>query len=109
MKHPTTAARAIALGVAVAAVCTTLTIGAAWAKGAVAKAAPPHTMVVRSGDGGWWQIAHTHGTTLPRLLAANHATAATPVKVGDRIRLPADTKGAKSARTPAAHTASKQK
>ncbi|MGD0524434.1 MAG: LysM domain-containing protein [Polyangiaceae bacterium] len=66
------------------------------AKTAPAKSAAAHSYVVKSGDGGWSQLAKAHGTTMPRLLAANHATAATPVKAGQRIQLPAATHAAPS-------------
>ena len=64
--------------------------GSAWAKTAPTKAAPARSYVVRSGDGGWFQLAKSHRTTMQHLLAANHATAASPVKTGQRIQLPAD-------------------
>jgi hypothetical protein len=77
---------AIAAAVAVSALAT----GTAWAKDAPTRAAPARSCVVRAGDGGWFQLARAHGTTMQHLLAANHATAATPVKTGQRIHLPAD-------------------
>jgi LysM repeat protein len=55
-----------------------------------AKTAPARSCVVRAGDGGWSQLAKAHGTSMQHLLAANHATAATPLKAGQHIRLPAD-------------------
>jgi LysM repeat protein len=94
----------IAAAVAVVAACAGLAEGTAWSRSAApgaAKAAPTaHTYVARAGDG-WYQIAHAHGTTLPHLLAANHATAATPVNVGQKIKLPADAKADSKAAHPA--------
>ncbi|HEY5242807.1 MAG TPA: LysM peptidoglycan-binding domain-containing protein [Polyangiaceae bacterium] len=55
-----------------------------------AKSAPARSCVVRAGDGGWFQLAKAHGTSMQHLLAVNHATAATPLKTGQHIRLPAD-------------------
>lgn len=51
---------------------------------------PPstHAYVVKAGDGGWWAIAKAHGVTMEQLLAANHANAGAPVKVGQTIALP---------------------
>ncbi len=66
------------------------------AKTAPAKAAPARSYTVKSGDGGWSQLAKAHGTSMPRLLAANHATAGTPVKAGQRIQLPAGSRDAHS-------------
>jgi|SRR5271170_125330 len=60
------------------------------AKTAPTKAAPARSYVVRGGDGGWFQLAKTHGTTMQHLLAANHATAATPLRTGQHIHLPVD-------------------
>jgi len=77
------------VAVAVLTGCVFVT-GAASAKDAPASAAPTHAYVVRAGDGGWFQLARAHGTTMQHLLAANHATATTPVKTGQRIHLPAD-------------------
>lgn len=74
--------------------------GTAWAKTAPTKAAPARSYVVRSGDGGWSQLAKAHHTTMRHLLAANHATAATPLKAGQRIQLPADAR-AEHGRAPA--------
>ncbi|HEY3815993.1 MAG TPA: LysM peptidoglycan-binding domain-containing protein [Polyangiaceae bacterium] len=81
--------------VTIAAVVTACAFvsGVASAKTAPAtntKAAPARSYVVRAGDGGWFQLAKARGTTMPKLLAANHATAATPLKTGQHIRLPAD-------------------
>jgi LysM repeat protein len=84
----------IATVVAVIAACAGLAEGTASARtaspaAAPAKAPPAHTYVVKAGDG-WFQIAQAHHTTLPHLLAANKATAATPVNAGQKIKLPAD-------------------
>jgi LysM repeat protein len=108
MRHPTAAGAAIAAGIVVAALCTTVTMGTAWAKTGATRAAPARSVVVKSGDG-WWQIAHAHGTTVPKLLAANHATNATPLKVGEHLRLPADAKTPKPAHAAVSRTASKPK
>jgi len=45
------------------------------------------TYVVRSGDG-WFQIALRNHVTMEKLLAANHATIATKLGVGQVIKLP---------------------
>ncbi len=55
------------------------------------KAAPARSYVVKSGDS-WSQIAQSHGTTLQHVLAANHATASTPINPGMHVKLPADAK-----------------
>jgi LysM repeat protein len=86
----------IAAVVAVAGACIGLAEETAWSKTVTKTAMAPktataRTYVVRSGDS-WWQIAHAHGTTVPHLLAANHATASTPVNTGAKIKLPADAK-----------------
>jgi LysM repeat protein len=66
---------------------------AVWADSAWSAPAPrkavTHAYVVRTGDGGWWRIAHTHGIAMAQLLAANHATTTTPVRTGQTIQLPA--------------------
>lgn len=89
------------IAVLVAALCTCglLLEGTAWSKTAPAKAPLARSCVVKSGDGGWFQVAHAHGTTMQHLLAANHASAGTPVKAGQRIQLPADAKDAKPSKT----------
>jgi hypothetical protein len=56
-----------------------------------------HEYVVRAGDGGWWQIARAHSVTMQQMLAANHATLATPVRAGQTIHLP------QGSHEPAAH------
>jgi len=62
----------------------------AWSAPTAKPATPPtHAYVVRQGDGGWWKLAHGQGVTLAQLLAANHATTATPLRVGQTIRMPA--------------------
>jgi LysM repeat protein len=71
---------------------------------ATAKVPPARSYVVKPGDG-WWQIAHDHGTTVPHLLAANHATASTPVNAGAHVKLPAD---ARVTTKPAKATTAKQ-
>jgi len=69
------------------------------------RAAPARSYLVKPGDG-WWQIAHDHGTTVPHLLAANHATAATPLNPGAHVKLPADARvTAKAAKTTTAKQA----
>jgi LysM repeat protein len=77
----------------------------AWSAPPPRKAAT-HAYVVRAGDGGWWRIAHAHGVPMAQLLAANHATTATPVRTGQTIQLPASahetTKRAKTATRKAA-------
>lgn len=85
----------IATVVAVIAACIGVAEGTASA-GTPSKAAPSaktsapaHTYVVKSGDG-WAQIATSHHTTLQHVLAANKATAATPLNPGQKIKLPAD-------------------
>ncbi len=64
----------VALSVAVMFACAS-----AWAA--------PHTYVVRANEG-WFQIAKSHGTSMKELLAANHATTATKLRVGEKIQLP---------------------
>jgi LysM repeat protein len=86
----------IAAAVALVGACVGLAEETAWSKTVTKTATAPktataHTYVVRPGDS-WWQIAHAHGTTVPHLLAANHATASTPVNAGAKIKLPADAK-----------------
>jgi LysM repeat protein len=78
--------------VAIAAVVTACAFvtESAWAKAAPTKAAPGRSYVVRAGDGGWFQLARAHGTSMQHLLAANHATTTTSLKTGQRIHLPAD-------------------
>ena len=73
--------------------------GTVWS--APAKAAPTHPYVVHAGDGGWWAIAHAHGVPMDRLLAANHATLASPVKVGQTLQMPGAARPAKAAAAPA--------
>lgn len=60
-----------------------------------------HAYIVRTGDGGWWKVARAHGVTLQQLLAANHATAATPLKVGQTVQMPATAHEAGKAAKPA--------
>ena len=91
--------------VAIAAVVTAcgFVTETAWAKTAPTKAAPARSYVVRTGDGGWFQLARAHGTTMQHMLAANHATASTPVKTGQHIHLPADARDDHAHAAPAAH------
>jgi LysM repeat protein len=77
---------------AVVTACTFVTESASAKAAPTTKAAPSRSYVVRSGDSGWFQVAKTHGTTMQHLLAANHATAATPLKTGQHIQLPSDAK-----------------
>ena len=72
------------------------------AKATVAKTAPSKSYVVKPGDGGWFQLAQSHHTTMQHMFAANHATAGTPVKAGERITLPADAKDPPKAKTASA-------
>ncbi|HEY8090865.1 MAG TPA: LysM domain-containing protein [Polyangiaceae bacterium] len=101
-----TGARVLRIGGVVVA----LTAGAlfltapAWARAVSASHAPAKSYVVKQGDSGWFQVAKAHGTTMPRLLAANHANAGTPLHAGQRINLPVDGKA-----TPAAKTARSSK
>ncbi len=69
--------------------CIGLVYGLAGQASAAPRKATAHTYVVRAGDGGWWRLAQTHGVTLSQLLAANHATSATPIRVGQTLTLPA--------------------
>ena len=87
-------------GVAVALTAGALFIAPpAWARAVSASHAPARSYVVKHGDGGWSQVATAHHTTMPKLLAANHANAATPLRVGQHINLPADAKAAHPAKT----------
>lgn len=90
----------VALGIAA---CGLFVENAASAKTAASQA-PAKSYVVKQGDGGWFQVARAHRTTMQKLMAANHANAGTPIKAGQRIKLPADAKAPKSAK--AARTAS---
>jgi hypothetical protein len=69
-----------------------------------AKKAPARSYVVKNGDGGWFQLAHAHHTTMAHLLAANHASAGTPVKAGQAIKLPGDAKDPPKAKAKTAST-----
>jgi LysM repeat protein len=101
----------IATVAAVIAACVGLAEGSASARtaslaAAPAKAPPARAYVVKTGDGGWFQIAQAHHTTLQHLLAANKATAATPVDAGQKIKLPADARvDTKASARPAQTTA----
>jgi LysM repeat protein len=70
-----------------------------WAKAATTSHTPSRSYVVKHGDSGWFQVAKAHGTTMPKLLAANHANAGTPLHAGQRINLPADGKTTHAAKT----------
>jgi hypothetical protein len=70
-------------------VCMGLVLGVAGPASAAPRRATAHTYVVRAGDGGWWRVAQIHGVTLSELLAANHATSTTPIRVGQTVMLPA--------------------
>jgi hypothetical protein len=70
------------------AIALSLATGTASSASAVSHKAVGRPYVVRPGDGGWWKVAQAHGVTLPQLLAANHATAATPLRVGQTVMLP---------------------
>lgn len=74
-------------------VCLGFVPGLASPASAAPRKATAHTYVVRAGDGGWWRVAQAHGVTLSRLLAANHATAATPLRVGQTVTLPPQARG----------------
>ena len=87
MERPRLAHIVVVAMVVTAGMCLTEN---ASAKAAAAKAAAARSYVVRPGDGGWFQLARAHGTSMQQLLAANHATAATPLKTGQRIHLPTD-------------------
>jgi LysM repeat protein len=83
------------------AVVSSLVVGSG-----VAWAAPhkpqAHTYVIKAGDSGWWKVAQTHNVTLPQLLAANHATTATPLRVGQTVKLPPQAHDPSKASKPAA-------
>ena len=80
--------------------CIGLFYGLAGQASAAPRKATAHTYVVRAGDGGWWRIAQTHGVTLSQLLAANHATTAAPIRVGQTVTLPAQAHELKTPRAP---------
>jgi len=80
--------------------CIGLVYGLAGQASAAPRKATPHTYVVRAADGGWWRIAQTHGVTLSQLLAANHATTATPIRVGQTVTLPAQAHELKTPKAP---------
>ena len=66
------------------------------------RAAAPHvaakgTYVVRAGDG-WFQIAKKHNVAMQKVLAANHATAATKLRVGQVVHVPPSSAQPSSAR-----------
>jgi LysM repeat protein len=81
VRHVATVALVVSLGLA---------SGLAWAASAphARTTGPAKTYVVHAGDGGWWRVAQAHGVSLPQLLAANHATSATPLRVGQSVNLP---------------------
>jgi LysM repeat protein len=64
----------VALGLAL-----TLACASAWAAS--------RSYVVKANEG-WFQIAKSQKTTMKDLLAANHATTATKLRVGQKIQLP---------------------
>lgn len=74
------------------------------------RAAAPHpavkgTYVVRAGDG-WFQIAKKHNVAMQKVLAANHATTATKLRVGQVVHVPPSGAQPSSARAkPAARAA----
>jgi len=90
-------ARTIAAVVVIAALAPCIVSGGAAASvpsrtatvaAAAAKPAHTHPYVVRAGDGGWFQIAHSQGVPMQQLLAANHATPGTRVLAGQKINVP---------------------
>jgi LysM repeat protein len=81
-------------------VCLGLAYSLAGPAFAAPRKATAHTYVVRAGDGGWWRIAQAHGVTLSQLLAANHATAAAPLRVGQTVTLPAQAHELKTPKAP---------
>jgi hypothetical protein len=97
---------------ALALACVGLTEHAAWsapqratratvtAHGATAKG----TYVVRAGDG-WFQIAKRHNVSMQSVLAANHATTATKLRVGQVVHLPPHSALPKTARVKSAKPA----
>ena len=87
----------IALLIVGLAACGVFTEDTASAKTLPTSRAPSRSYVVKQGDGGWFKVAQAHGTTMPKLLAANHASAGTPLKVGQHIALPIDAKHARTA------------
>lgn len=68
-----------------------LVVGCLWAGtvwSAPAKATPAKAYVVGAHDSGWWALAHAHRVSMQQLLAANHATPATPLRAGQTIQMP---------------------
>jgi LysM repeat protein len=65
----------------------------------------PRSYVVKAGDSGWWKVAHAHNVSLSQLLAANHATTATPLRVGQTVKLPPQAHDTPKAAKPATATA----
>ncbi len=51
------------------------------------RAATKGTYVVRAGDG-WFHIAKKHNVAMQKVLAANHATTATKLSVGQVVHVP---------------------
>jgi LysM repeat protein len=76
------------------AVASSLVLGSGLAWSAPHKAQTPaaRTYVVKAGDGGWFKVAQAHHVSLPQLLAANKATTATPLRVGQTLKLPPQAK-----------------
>jgi len=91
------------------AIASSLVLGSGLAWSAPHKAqAPARTCVVKAGDGGWFKLAHAHGVSLSQLLAANKATTATPLRVGETVKLPPQAKDpASTAKAPTANRAGK--
>jgi LysM repeat protein len=56
-------------------------------RAAAPRVAAKGTYVVRAGDG-WFQIAKMHNVTMQKVLAANHATTATKLRVGQVVHVP---------------------
>ena len=60
---------------------------ASTARAATPRVAAKGTYVVRNGDG-WFQIAKRNNLPMQKVLAANHATTATKLSVGQVVQLP---------------------
>lgn len=90
------------------AIASSLVLGSglAWSAPHKAQAPAARTYVVKAGDGGWFKVAQEHHVSLSQLLAANKATTATPLRVGQTLKLPAQAKDAPgAAKATAAKTA----
>jgi hypothetical protein len=81
------------------AIASSLVLGSglAWSAPHKAQTAAARTYVVKAGDGGWFKVAHAHGISLSQLLAANKATTASPLRVGQTVKLPPQAKDAQGA------------